>query len=371
MSTRKDKFSKKDKLYMNIALALAKSKHGLTGSNPSVGCVIVKNDKIISIGTTSYNGRPHAEQNAIINCIEDLKGSKIYITLEPCCHYGLTPPCTSLIIKSKISEVLYSVADIDSRVKNKSFKILKSHNIIVKKGLLKNKIENFYYPYFFNRNNKLPFVTGKIAVSKNNLIYTKFNNKITNTYSNKFSHLLRYQNDSLMISYKTLNKDNPRLNCRLKGLEKFSPLRVVLDNKLNTKINSYIIKTANYRNTLIFYNKANKMKILNFKKKGIKLIKSKLNKKNEFDIKIILKKLYRIGCRNLLIEGGDKLTNSLIKDKIFNKFYLFKSPKNLSKSSEHLKFNSLNVLNQKYQIKINLNLNLRNDKITLYRNLNV
>ena len=95
MSTKKDKFSNKDKKFMRIALNLARSKHGLTGSNPSVGCVIVKNDKIISLGTTSHNGRPHAEFNAIKNCIDDLKNSKIYVTLEPCCHHGLSPPCTN------------------------------------------------------------------------------------------------------------------------------------------------------------------------------------------------------------------------------------------------------------------------------------
>ena len=368
MSTKKDKFSTKDKIYMNIALDLAKSKHGLTGSNPSVGCVIVKNDKIISVGTTSYNGRPHAEYNAIKNCIEDLKDSKIYITLEPCCHQGLTPPCTNLIIKSKIAEVIYSVADIDIRVRNKSFKILKSHKIIVKKGLLRNKVENFYYPYFLNRKKKLPYVSGKIAVSKNNLIYSKTNHKITNSYSDKFTHLLRYKNDSLMISYKTLNKDNPKLNCRLKGFEKYSPKRIILDNKLNTRINSFLIRTANSKNTLIFYNKADKKKVLSFKKRGVKLIKSKINRNNEFYIKDILKKLFNMGCRNLLIEGGDKLTNSLIKNKIFNKFYLFKSPKNLSKNSEFLKFSSLGILNQKYKKKLNLNLNLRKDRITLYRN---
>ena len=144
MSTKKDNFTLKDKFYMEIALDLARSRHGLTGSNPSVGCVIVKNDKIISIGQTSFKGRPHAESNAIKNSFEDLKGSKMYVTLEPCCHHGLTPPCTDSIIKSKISEVIYSVTDIDKRVRNKSFKILNSKKIIVKKGLLKNKIENFY-----------------------------------------------------------------------------------------------------------------------------------------------------------------------------------------------------------------------------------
>ena len=170
-----------------------------------------------------------------------------------------------------------------------------------------------------------------------------------------------------MITYKTLNKDNPKLNCRLKGLNKYSPKRVILDNKLNSKLNSYVINTANKNNTLIFYNKADKSKILNFKRRGIKLIKSRINKQNRFDIKIILKKLYNLGTRNLLIEGGDVLTRYLVKNKIFNEFYLFKSQKNFSTSSEYLKFNSLNVLNQKYKKKIDLNLNLRKDRITLYR----
>jgi diaminohydroxyphosphoribosylaminopyrimidine deaminase/5-amino-6-(5-phosphoribosylamino)uracil reductase len=124
---------------MELALDLAKSRIGHTGSNPSVGCVIVKDDKIISIGQTSFNGRPHAEHNAIKNCHEDTKGSKIYVTLEPCCHNGETAPCTSAIINSKISEVIYSVKDIDQRVKGKSKKILNSKNIIVKTGLLKKK----------------------------------------------------------------------------------------------------------------------------------------------------------------------------------------------------------------------------------------
>jgi len=367
MSTKKDKFSIKDRVFMDLALDLARSREGLTGINPSVGCVIVKNDKIISIGQTSFNGRPHAESNAIRNSSEHLNGSTMYVTLEPCSHHGITPPCTSAIIKSKISKVIYSTIDIDKRVKGKTFKTLTSQKIKVKTGLLKNKVNEFYKSYFFNRKKKLPFVTGKIAVSKNNLIYSKMNKKITNSLSDKFTHLLRYKNDCLMISYKTLNKDNPKLNCRLKGFERFSPKRVILDNKLNSKINSYLIKTANNKNTIIFYNQAEKLKILDFKKRGVKLIKSKINKINRFDIKVILKKLYNLGCRNLLIEGGNILTHSLIKDKIFNKFYLFKSPKNLSKSSEYLRFNSLNVLNKKYKKKINLNLNLRKDKIMLYR----
>ena len=191
----------------------------------------------------------------------------MYITLEPCNHYGKTPPCTNLIIKKKIKEVFYSIEDIDKKVKSKSYKILKTKNIIVKKGLLKKDVSNFYSTYFFNRKNKLPFVTGKIATSKNNQIYNKKSKRITDIHSDKLTHFLRYKNDAILISYKTLNKDNPKLNCRLKGLNRFSPKRIILDNNLDTKTNSYVFNTVNKDNTIIFYNEANKKKLIFLKRK--------------------------------------------------------------------------------------------------------
>ena len=368
MSTKKDKFSFKDKLYMELALDLAKAHEGLTGTNPSVGCVIVKNDKIISIGQTSINGRPHAELNAIKNCPEDMTDSKMYVTLEPCCHQGVTPPCTSAIIKSKISEVVYSITDIDKRVHAKTYKILNSKKVNVKIGLLKKKITQFYIPYFFNKKNKLPYVTGKIAISHNNLIYSKNKKKITNKFSDKFSHLLRYKNDSIMVSYKTLNIDNSKLDCRLKNMQMFSPLRIVLDNKLETNIKSYLFKTANKTNTIIFYNEADASKVDKFKTKKIQLIKSKIDKFRKFDIKILMKKLYNLGCRNILIEGGNALTKNFLKNKSFNQFYLFKSQKNLSKLVVHKKFDGFNLLKKTYTNKLEINSNFGNDKITLYKN---
>ena len=353
---------------MSLALNLARARHGLTGENPSVGCVIVKNDEIISIGQTGYTGRPHAEHNAIRNSCEKLKGSKMYISLEPCNHYGKTPPCTTAIIKNKISEVIYSIEDIDKKVKRKSFKILNTKNINVKKGLLKKEINNFYNPYFFNRINKRPYVTGKIAISKNNLIYSKGKKKITDIHSDKLTHFLRYKNDSLLISYKTLNKDNPRLNCRLKGLNKFSPKRIILDNYLKTKTTSYIFKTSNKNNTIIFYKNADKKRILLFKKKGIQLIKSNLIDNKNFDLKLILKKIFTLGCRNLLIEGGNELSKSFLKKKLFNEFYLFKSPKRLSKLVDHKEINFFKDLTQNYKSKSKINTKLGKDSITLYKN---
>ena len=367
MSTRKDKFSKKDKAYMELALNLASARQGHTGVNPSVGCVIVKNDEIISIGQTGYNGRPHAEYNAIKNSNEILEGSTMYVTLEPCNHYGLTPPCTKEIIKNKISNIIYSVEDVDKKVKGKSFKILKSKNIIVKKGLLYEKVIDFYKAYFFNRKNKMPYVTGKIAVSKNNLIYSKATKRITDIHSDKLTHFLRYKNDSLMISYKTLNQDNPKLDCRLEGLNKFSPKRIILDNHLETNITSYIYRTANKNNTIIFYNNINKQKITLFKKKGIQLIKSNLTKKRYFDLKAVLKKLYKIGIRNILVEGGDDLSGSFLKNKLFNEFYLFKSSKSLSKLVAYKDFNCFKHLSQKYKNKKKINTQLGKDSITLYK----
>ena len=367
MSTRKDKFSKKDKKYMSLALTLASARHGLTGENPSVGCIIVKNDEIISIGQTGYNGRPHAEYNAIKSSYETLEASTMYVTLEPCNHYGQTPPCTKEIIKNKISKIIYSVDDVDEKVKGKSFEILKSKNIIVKKGLLYDEVIDFYKPYFFNRKNKMPYVTGKIAVSKNNLIYSKGTKRITDIHSDKLTHFLRYKNDSLMISCKTLNQDNPKLDCRLEGLNKFSPKRIILDNNLKTNINSHIFRTANKKNTIIFYNNVNKQKITLFKKKRIQLIKSNLTKKKYFDLKLVLKKLYKTGIRNILVEGGDDLSGSFLKNKLFNEFYLFKSTKSLSKLVAYKHFNCFKYLSQKYKNKKKIKTELGKDSITLYK----
>ncbi len=367
MSTKKDKFTLKDKNYMKIALNLASVRKGLTGENPSVGCLIVKDDKIISIGQTGINGRPHAETNAINSSFEKLNGSKMYVTLEPCNHYGKTPPCTNSIIKSGIAEVIYSMEDIDKKIKGKSFKILSNKKIKVKKGLLKKEAMNLYDSYIKNRSNKLPFVTAKIAVSKNNLIYSKGVKRITDKSSDKLTHYLRYKNDSIMVSSKTLNIDDPKLNCRLKGYEKFSPKRIILDKNLEIKLNSYVFKSTKKNNTFIFYNSSNNEKIKILRKKGITLIKSNLDNKGLFDLRKILKKSFALGARNLLVEGGDKITKNLIKDKLINIFYLFQSPKKLQKNKVNQSFTSFNILNKKYKKKSNFSTKLAKDNITIYK----
>ncbi len=367
MSTKKDKFSLKDIKYMTIALNLAKQRQGLTGENPSVGCVIVKNNKIISSGQTSVNGRPHAEYNALKSTNKDFKGSSMYVTLEPCNHYGLTPPCTNLITNKKIKKVYYSINDIDKRVRGKTQKFLKPKNIEVKKGLLQNEIKKFYLPYFFNKEKKLPFVTGKIAISKNKIIFSKKKKKITDKYSDKFTHELRYRNNFILISSKTLNNDNPRLTCRLNKLNNHSPKRVIIDNYLNTKINSFVISTVRKKNTIIFYNQAKKEKIKLFKKKGVNLIKVKMNKNKHLDLKQILRKLFILGCRNLLVEGGNDLTGEFLKKGLFNQFYLFKSKINISKNFFYKEFKSFKYLNKNYKQRNNVKIKYTKDSVFLYK----
>ena len=371
MSSKRDKFSLKDKKYMRIAVDIAKSRMGLTGDNPSVGCVIVKNEKIISLGVTGYNGRPHAETNAINNSIENLAGSKMYVTLEPCNHYGKTPPCTNSIIKCGVKELYYSTDDIDDKVKGKSFSILSKKNIKVSKGLLENEAKELYESYIINRKKKLPYVTGKIAISKNKLIYSSDIRKITDKVSDKLTHYLRYKNDSILISVKTLNLDNPKLNCRLKGFEKFSPKRIILDKNLDIKLNTYILKTVKKNNTIIFYNKHNKSKIKILKKKGVNLFQFNLVNKKHFNLKLILKKLYKIGCKNLLVEGGDKITKDFLRKRLINKFYLFKSPKKLPKNKKYLNFTSYETLKTKYNYKSCVSSKLAKDTITIYKRLYV
>ena len=367
MSTKKDKFSTKDKNYMRLAISLASARKGLTGNNPSVGCLIVKNDKIISIGQTGYKGRPHAEINAINNSFQDLSGSKMYVTLEPCNHYGKTPPCTNSIIKSGINEVFYSIDDIDKKVKGKSFKILSKRNIKVKKNLLKNEAKNLYDSYIFNRKYKAPYVTAKIAISKNKLIYSEGTKRITDNASDKLSHYLRFKNDAIMVSSKTLNMDDPKLNCRLEGYENFSPKRIILDKDLKIKLNTYIFKTSNKNNTIIFHNSLDKFKIKTLKKKGIILVKSKVDYKKKINLRFVLKKLYSLGIRSLLVEGGDKLTKNMLKNRLINQFYLFRSPKDLPMNKKYINFTSDNILNYMYKIRSKISSKLAKDTITIYK----
>ena len=170
-----------------------------------------------------------------------------------------------------------------------------------------------------------------------------------------------------MVSCKTLNTDNPRLNCRLNGFEKFSPKRIILDRNLEINLSSYVCKSIKKENTIIFYNSSKNSKIKLLKKKGVILIKSKLDNKKRFDLRIIKKKIFSLGIRNLLVEGGNELTKNMLDNRLVDQFYLFKSPKHLSKNKKYVLFTSNNILKNKYKIKSKMISNLAKDNITIYK----
>ena len=365
MSLKKDSFNQLEKNYMNIAINLARNHEGLTGSNPSVGCVVVNKNKIISFGTTNFNGRPHAETIALNKNKKKYFGSTLYVTLEPCSHYGKTPPCTDSIINSRVKKVNYSIEDSDLRSGNKSKKILNSKKILTKSGLLKKKAKEIYYKYNYIKKKKYPYVIGKIACSSNFFIL-KNNKHITNEHSRKVSHLLRSNNQAILTSYKTINKDNPKFTCRINGLENFSPLRLVIDKDLKINLNSYIIKNSKKFKTYIFHNSENLKKINYLKKKGIKLIHNEVDSSGYFNIKKLFKKLYNIGIYYLLVESGKKLTGNILNKKLFNEFYLFKSNKNINNKYAINVKNINKSVNKNFKNKKKVNTYLDKDTLMHY-----
>ena len=342
------KISKSDKKFMDLAISLAEDRVGLTGSNPSVGCVIVNKSQIISVGQTGIGGTPHAETVAIKSAKkEDLRGSSMYVTLEPCNHYGRTPPCTKQIIKNKIGRVFFGVNDVDVRTSGKTTQIL-----------------NLYKSYFFLNKYDYPFVTGKIACTKD--YYIKTNRKyISNPHSLNFSHLLRYKNQGILVSSKTVNSDNPQLNCRLNGLLKYSPTRFVLDKNLDISLKSKLVKNSKKIKTYIFYNKSNS-KLKKLKKMGIKFIYTNLTQNNNLDLIHVLKKIKKLNVYYLLVEGGIELTNYFIQKKLFNEFFLLKSENNINNKKKFIKYKFKNRILNIFSNKEAINTYLGEDKIIKY-----
>jgi diaminohydroxyphosphoribosylaminopyrimidine deaminase/5-amino-6-(5-phosphoribosylamino)uracil reductase len=170
-----------------------------------------------------------------------------------------------------------------------------------------------------------------------------------------------------MISSKTLNIDNPKLTCRLKGYDKFSPKRIILDKNLDMKLKSFVFKSAKKGNTILFHNSSNIAKNKVLKKKGLTLIKIKLNSEGLLDLKTVLKKLFILGTRNLLVEGGDKISKNLIKNRLIDTFYLFQSPKILRIDKINQGFTSFKILNDKYKKVTKITSKLAKDNITIYK----
>jgi diaminohydroxyphosphoribosylaminopyrimidine deaminase/5-amino-6-(5-phosphoribosylamino)uracil reductase len=314
--------------YMKIAISMAKRAEGITSDNPNVGAVIVKNGKIISSAHTAQGGRPHAETIAIHNAIESVRGATIYVTLEPCSHQGKTPPCVDAIISSGIKRVVIGSTDINPLVSGEGISKLEKAGIEVVKGVLSNETDKINAAFFKRIKTKKPFITLKIAASLDGKIANK-NGKpaaITNKFSRKYAHYLRYRNDGILVGVNTILNDNPLLNCRMEGLEDFSPARFVLDSLLRTPKNSNLIETANKIPTYILSDSLEKnlgeAKIIKIEK-----LETGLN------LNQALEEIAKCGVNRLLVEGGGKVARSFLDENLVDRVEWFISPKTLGVSA--------------------------------------
>lgn len=312
--------------WMKYAILEALRSKGNTGKNPPVGCVIVKNNILLSSGRTSSLGRPHAEENAINNIKnkESIHGSTMYLTLEPCAHknnHGLS--CAELISSVGISEIYISCIDLDNRTFCKGIDILKKNNIKVHLNFMKNDALFLYNGFFKRITKNRPYITLKIGCSLDGKIALK-NNKskwITNELSRAYSHLIRSQNDAIMTTSSTIIEDNPEMNCRLNGLEYRSPDKVILDRFLKVRSNHKILNSSSDKNIFIYSFMDNYMK----KNKNIIKIKIKKNLNNEEYFNFIFSDLASKGINNLLIESGAKLNTILLSLNLVDELLIFRS----------------------------------------------
>ena len=311
---------------INLAHNIAKKKYGQTFPNPTVGCVIAKNTKIISKAVTNYSGRPHAEEIALAKAGDKSKGATMYVTLEPCFHSSKNGSCTDQILRSGIKEIFISAADPDIRTNKKSINKLKKNNVRVNIGLEKNKTHNLNKFFFKSIKKKQPFTKVKLAISNDEKIaWGNYKSKwISNEYSREYAHKIRFFSQAILTTSKTIIKDNPKLTIRLNNKEEVHLPIIVIDRNLNIPLNSNILRDISKKRVIIFTSKKNK-KSNNLSNLGCEIIYCKLNKLNKLNLKNVFKKIYLLKISDILVEAGGVLFTDLIKNNLVDELHLFKS----------------------------------------------
>ena len=321
-----------DRYFMSRAIELARNGIGTTKTNPLVGCVIVKDGKIIGEGYHKTFGSNHAEVNAIEDAKrrgENLEGSTIYVNLEPCSHHGKTPPCADRIIKEKIARVVIGNCDPFKEVQGRGIEKLKTAGIEVKCGVLEEECTALNERYFTYIKNKRPFVILKAGMTIDGKIATKtFESQwITSEKSRKFSHELRGMCDAIMVGINTVLKDDPSLNVRA-GRYPHSPARIIVDSKLrisqSAKVLSKDLENIAIIATTDSYDRE-KFEILS-KMENVRIVIVK-DKNGRVDLRDLLEKLKEFNISSILLEGGGSLNASMLKENLVDKFYFFIAPK--------------------------------------------
>lgn len=321
-----------DRYFMSRAIELARNGIGTTKTNPLVGCVIVKDGKIIGEGFHKTFGSNHAEVNAIEDAKrrgENLEDSTIYVNLEPCSHHGKTPPCADRIIKEKIARVVIGNCDPFKEVQGRGIEKLKAAGIEVKCKVLEEECTTLNERYFTFIKNKRPFVILKAGMTIDGKIATKtFESQwITSEESRKFSHELRGMCDAIMVGINTVLKDDPSLNVRI-GRYPHSPARIIVDSKLrisqSAKVLSKDLENIAIIATTDSYDRE-KFEILS-KMENVRIVIVK-NKNGRVDLRDLLEKLKEFNISSILLEGGGSLNASMLKENLVDKFYFFIAPK--------------------------------------------
>ena len=306
--------------YMQMALDLALQGRGSAHPNPLVGAVLVKNGRVIGRGAHQKFGGPHAEVLAIANAKEDPAGSTLYVNLEPCSHFGKTPPCADLLISKKIREVVIGAKDPNPFVAGKGIAKLRKAGVRVRLGVGEAPSRKLNRDFFHWIACRKPYVTVKAAQSLDGKIATRTGQSrwISGDASRAFAHGLRLASDAVCVGVNTVLKDDPALSVRLPGV-KANPLKIILDRRLRTPVNARIFsEPRNSKVLIVTGRKASKNKIKALSKKAEILKSSNWGS--------LLKELGKRGIVNLLIEGGGEVIASALESKIVNEVYFFVAP---------------------------------------------
>ena len=317
-----------DQNYMLQAIQLAKQGEGWTNPNPMVGAVIVKNGRIIGKGYHKKCGELHAERNAIASLTESAEGATIYVTLEPCCHYGKTPPCTEAIIEQKIKRVVIGSRDPNPKVSGKGIKMLQEAGIEVIEDIMREECDRLNPVFFQYITTKTPYVVMKYAMTLDGKIATKTGASkwITGEAARAEVQHMRHRYMGIMAGIGTVLADDPMLNVRVEGWK--SPIRILCDSGLRIPLDGQIVKSAGKYRTIVAYadseNTEAKRKRLH--EMGVETICCP-DENNQVDLKKLMKYLGEEGIDSILLEGGGTLNDSALRAGIVQEVQAFIAPK--------------------------------------------
>lgn len=318
--------------FMKRAIELAKQGAGWTAPNPLVGAVVVKNGRVIGEGYHRKYGELHAERNALAACSEDPAGATLYVTLEPCCHYGKTPPCTEIIIEKKIAKVVIGSRDPNPKVAGKGARILREHGIEVVEDYMREACDALNPVFFHYITTKTPYVVLKFAMTLDGKIATRTGASkwITGGAARNHVHQLRGRYAGILAGIGTVLADDPMLNCRIDGAHQ--PLRIILDSQLRIPMGSRLVRSAKEYPLLIVCNESTRdreegtSRIQKLEEAGAK-VWTLPEKNGHPDLNVLMQRLGEEKIDSVLIEGGGTVNEAALKAHIVHHVYAYIAPK--------------------------------------------